>query len=81
MADEADNLILEYMRRFDIQLKVFDSKLDRLGEDMHELKVRMTHVDENLAGVHRSLDRMDFRMERIEKRLELIDSPYGGVRE
>jgi len=31
--------------------------------------------------VHRRLDRMDARIERIEKRLELVDGPYGGVRE
>ena len=55
--------------------------MDRLGEDMHDLKVRMTHVGEGLAGVNRRLDRLDQRIERVETRLTLVDSPYGGVRE
>jgi predicted nuclease with TOPRIM domain len=74
MADEPDNLVLTMLRRI-------DAKVDRLVEDVKDLKVRMTHVEEGLAGVNRRLDRLDDRVERIEKRLDLVDSPYGGVRE
>ena len=74
MTDAADNLVLQLLRKL-------DAKVDRLGEDMNDLKMRMTHVEENLAGVHRRLDRMDQRIDRIERRLELNESPYGGVRE
>ena len=74
MAEEPENLILQYLRKF-------DGVLQRVAEDVHEVKVRLTHVEENLTIVHRRLDRVEGRLERIEKRLELIDSPYGGVRE
>jgi cob(I)alamin adenosyltransferase len=74
MADEPDNLILQYLRRF-------DTRLERIEFDIHDLKVRMTHVEENQMLVHRRLDRIDDRLDRIEKRLDLVDSPYGGVRE
>ena len=74
MADEPQNLVLQYLRKF-------DGALQGLTEDVHEIKVRLTHVEENLTIVHRRLDRVEGRLERIEKRLELIDSPYGGVRE
>ena len=81
MADEPDNLVLQILRRVEGLLTSMETKMDRLGEDMHDLKVRMTHVGEGLAGVNRRLDRLDQRIERVETRLTLVDSPYGGVRE
>jgi len=74
VADEPDDLVL-------VMLRKMDAKLDRLSEDMRDVKVRMTHVEEGLAGVNRRLDRIEVRVDRIEARLELVDSPYGGVRE
>ena len=73
MAEEPDNLVLQLLRRM-------DTKLDRVLEDVSDLKVRMTHVEEGLAGVNRRLDRLEARVDRIEQRLVLV-SPYGGVRE
>jgi len=74
MVDEPDNLVLQLLRRM-------DQKLDRISEDVGDLKVRMTSVEEGLAGVNRRLDRLEIRVDRIERRLDLVDSPYGGVRE
>ena len=73
MAEEPDNLVLQLLRRM-------DTKLDRVLEDVSDLQVRMTHVEEGLAGVNRRLDRLEARVDRIEQRLDLV-SPYGGVRE
>ena len=73
MAEEPDNLVLQLLRRM-------DTKLDRVLEDVSDLKVRMTHVEEGLAGVNRRLDRLEARIDRIEQRPDLV-SPYGGVRE
>jgi len=74
MTNEPDNLVLQMLRKMDV-------KLDRVVEDVQDLKVRMTHVDEGLAGVNRWLDRLEVRIDRIETRLDLVGSPYGGVRE
>jgi len=74
MAEEPDNLVLKMLRRM-------DAKLDRVGEDIRDLKVRMSSLEENAAVVNRRLDRIEDRLDRIEKRLDLVDSPYGGVRE
>jgi len=71
---EPDNIVLVYLRRM-------DEKLDRLSDDVQDVKVRMTHVEEGLAGVNRRLDRIESRVDRIERRLDLVDSPFGGVRE
>ncbi len=67
MADEPDSLVLNILRRI-------DGKMDRVIDDVHDLKVRMSSVAEGLAGVNRRLDRMDLRVDRIERRLELTDA-------
>jgi archaellum component FlaC len=69
MADEPDSILLQYMRRF-------DEKLDRVVDEMLDVKVRLTAVEEGLAGVNRRLDRLELRVERIERRLDLVDQPH-----
>ncbi len=69
MADEPDSLVLNMLRRI-------DGKMDRVIDDVHDLKVRMSSVEEGLAGVNRRLDRMDLRVDRIERRLELTDAAH-----
>jgi archaellum component FlaC len=66
MADEPDNIVLVMLRRI-------DQRTERMAEDLYDLKVRVTAVEEGLAGVNRRLDRLESRVERIEKRLELTD--------
>ena len=69
MADEPESVLLEYMRRF-------DRKLNDLIDDVREVKIHMTGVEEGLAGVNRRLDRLEGRFERVERRLELTDVPH-----
>ncbi len=75
MVDEPDNLVLEYLRRFDRRLNDFDAKLDRALDDLHTVKVRMTAVEENLVGVQRRIDRLEERFERIERRFNSFEAP------
>jgi predicted nuclease with TOPRIM domain len=69
MVDAPDNLIFEYLRRL-------DAKLDRIIDDLNDLKVRVTNLEEGLAGVNRRLDRIEIRLDRVERRLELADVPH-----
>jgi archaellum component FlaC len=68
MSDEPESLVLRYLRRI-------DEKVDRLSDDVRDIKTRLTAVEENLVGVHRRLDRLELRVERIEKRLDLVEIP------
>jgi archaellum component FlaC len=68
MSEETDNLVLRYLRRI-------DDRLERVASDVSDLKVRMTLVEEGLAGVNRRLDRLEARVERIERRLDLAETP------
>jgi hypothetical protein len=73
MPDQPDNLVLVILRNLDV-------KFDRQGEEIHELKARMLAVEDMFAflvtaitRIQRTLDRQGERLERIEKRLGLID--------
>jgi archaellum component FlaC len=68
MAEEPDNIVLVMLRRI-------DTKMDRVIDDLHDVKVRLTAVEGNLAGVQRRIDRLEDRVERIEKRLDLVGPP------
>ncbi|HEY0327875.1 MAG TPA: hypothetical protein VGC77_02155 [Rhodopseudomonas sp.] len=66
MATEPDNLVLSLLRKI-------DQRTERMAEDLQDLKVRVTSVEEGLAGVNRRLDRIEGRVDRIERRLEIAD--------
>lgn len=66
---EPDNVLLVYLRRI-------DEKVDRLIDDVRDLKVRVTNVEEGLAAVNRRLDRVETRLDRIERRLDLVEQPH-----
>jgi archaellum component FlaC len=72
MADEPENLILVMLRRFDERFTRLETKMDRIIDDLHDVKVRLTAVETGLSVVQRRIDRLEDRVERIEKRLDLV---------
>ncbi len=69
MAKEPENVVLVLLRKI-------DERTERMADDLLDLKSRVTSVEEGLAGVNRRLDRLDSRVERIERRLELTDAEH-----
>ena len=67
MTDQPDNLVLALLRKI-------DARTERMADDLQDLKVRVTSVEEGLAGVNRRLDRLENRVERIERRLEITEA-------
>jgi len=67
MSNGPDSLVLRFMRQA-------DAKLNRVIDDLADLKVRVTNVEENLAALNRRMDRMDLRIERIVRRLDLTET-------
>ena len=68
MTTEPDNVVLLLLRRL-------DAKVDRVIDDLRDIKTRMTAVEEAVSGVNRRLDRHDARLDRIERRLDLVEPP------
>ena len=78
MSDAPENLTLVFLRRL-------DAKIDRLAEDIREVKQRLTGLEigvGNLAATELShyamtaerVDRLSQRIERIETRLDLREA-------
>jgi archaellum component FlaC len=74
MADEPDNLVLVILRRL-------DAKMDRVIDDLRDVKVRLTSVKEGLNVVQRRIDRLEDRVEHIERRLDLSGPMTPGFAE
>ena len=69
MVDAPDNLVLQLLHRI-------DERTMRMAEDIHDLKVRVTSLEENMAVLNRRIDRIEDRLDRIERRLDLVDAPH-----
>ena len=66
---EPDNVVLVYLRRI-------DEKADRVIDDVRDIKLRVTNLEEGQAGIQRRLDRVEARLDRIERRLDLVELPH-----
>ena len=66
---EPDNVVLVYLRRI-------DEKADRVIDDVRDIRFRVTNLEEGQAGIPRRLDRVEAPLDRIERRLDLVDLPH-----
>jgi len=66
-ADVTNELLLE-------TLKCIQGTLSRFVDDMHEVKERLGILEMQYASLSNRLDRMDLRIERIERPLGLIEA-------
>ena len=78
MTDNIDNLVLEHLRHI-------RARVDQTAEDVRDLKFRFSALetplnlvrrevvnsDENIARQQVAIDRLDARLQRVERRLEL----------
>jgi hypothetical protein len=73
MTDETANLVLEHLKRFQAQMSRFEDKLSDVAADLHVMKQHVAasmqselRQDTDLAGIK-------LRLDRIERRLDLVD--------
>lgn len=67
MGEDPNNLVLVYLRRL-------DEKLDRLIDDMREIKTRIGILEQQAASLSSRMDRFEGRLDRIQRRLDLQDA-------
>jgi len=70
VTDGPDNLILLYLRRI-------DEKVDRIADDVQDLKVRVTAIEGRLAIMTTEMVAMSLRLDRLETRVERIERRWG----
>ena len=66
MAD-IDNIVLEHARHM-------RGAIDGMRDDIREVKQRLGNLENQYASISTRMDRMDGRIERIERRLDLTDA-------
>jgi hypothetical protein len=64
---EIENLVLEHLR-------AIRATQDRHSDDLREIKGRLGILEQQYASVSNRIDRIDDRIFRIEKRLELVEA-------
>jgi hypothetical protein len=72
MSDAPDNLILVYLRRIDEKLDRVVASVADLGRRMTSLETKVALLHGDFAGQSERIDRMDLRLERIERRLDIV---------
>ena len=64
---ETDSVVLEHLRHI-------RGAVDGLRDDMREVKSRFGILESQYANISNRMDRLDGRVERIERRLDLTDA-------
>ena len=74
MTDPSDNLVLEHLRHI-------RAAVDDVRSELRELKTRVGRMEVNIAQLHEQgaehsvrMDKIDGRLDRIERRLQLQDA-------
>ena len=82
MPDVAADLMFEVLKSIQAPLIQVDGKIDEMKQEMPALRTsqnaarqEITSVFQEISGVHATLVRHEGRLDRIERRLELHDSP------
>jgi hypothetical protein len=66
MMTETESIVLEHLRHI-------RTAVDSLRDDMHEVKGRLGTLESQYASISNRVDRLDGRVERIERRLNLAE--------
>jgi hypothetical protein len=68
MSEQTDNLVLERLREI-------RGMLGRvLEEDTADIKLRIGMLEAGYASMSQRIDRIDVRLERVERRLDLVEA-------
>ena len=76
MTDGVTNLSLDVLRRIEERMPAMAQKLDRVANDLHDVKLRLTALDDDLVVVHQRRGRLDHRLDRVEQALDQIETPH-----
>ncbi|WP_029616887.1 hypothetical protein [Pseudorhizobium marinum] len=66
MAPSTENLVLEMLR-------AIRATQEKHSDDLLEIKERLGFLEQQYASISTRLDRLDLRVLRIEKRLDLVE--------
>lgn len=80
MAEEPENIVLAYLRRIDLNVKDLQrgqsevlNRLNRLEEGVARVRRDQANDAETVAHLQAQVDRLREQIERINRRLDLVD--------
>jgi hypothetical protein len=71
---EVTDIVVPVLQKIQAQLGRLETGMANIKEDMHHIKVRMTSIEENFVSVNPRMDHFGVRLERIERRLDLVEA-------
>ena len=74
MTDDTANLVLEHLKRFQMQLTRVEERMDAMQSDMRAMKQHMAAFMGSEANQDSEIAGLKVQLERIERRLELRDA-------
>jgi hypothetical protein len=72
VSDAPDNLVVAYLRRMDEKLDRLVDSVGDLGRGVTSLETKVALVYGDFATQPERIDRIELRLERIERRLEIV---------
>jgi tetrahydromethanopterin S-methyltransferase subunit G len=78
MAEVTNELMYEIWRAVQARLEQVDGKIDELKHEALASRTQMQAVRQELNGMHMTLVRHEQRLDRIDRRLEITESPASA---
>ena len=75
MAEVTNELLFEVLKQVQQPLDRMDYKLDEVKAELNALRGHQISMLQDIQNVYAILGRSDARLDRIERRLELSDTP------
>ena len=75
MAEVSNELIFEVLKQVQQRLYRVDHKVDELKSEMNAMRGPMISLQQDTQNIYAILGRSEYRLDRVERRLELSDSP------
>ena len=75
MAEVTNELLFEVLKQVQPRLDRMDYKLDEVKAELNALRGHQISMLQDIQNVYAILGRSDARLDRIERRLELSDTP------
>lgn len=70
---EVTDIVVPLLQKIQTQLTRLEVDVSAMREDLHHVKVRVTSLEANASALNRRMDGFDIRLERIERRLDLVE--------
>lgn len=77
MADVSNELIYEVLKSMQERSSRMEDKLDELKAEMNAFRGHMISLQQDIHNIYGVLSRQDLRLDRIERRLEMVEPAAG----